>query len=173
MILYNYNSSNIYIYSHTCIRTRPENMVLAGLWLGRGKPHMPMFLKPIVKSLNNLKDVGRCIHAPGLIYLIVKNYVFGFIGIEVPSQMSIHGITICVTCDLPAHALVQNMVQFNGFYGCTFCQQPGKTVTTAQGGNVHVYPYNHEDPRGPRRTHQGCESLALEATHDKPVSHHP
>jgi len=72
--------------------------------------------------------------------------VFGFIGIDVPSQMSIHGITICVTCDLPAHALVQNMVQFNGIYGCTFCEQPGKTVTTAQGGNVHVYPYNHEDP---------------------------
>lgn len=76
MILYNYNSSNIYIYSHTCIRTRPENMVLAGLWFGRGKPHMPTFLKPIVKSLNKLKDVGRCIHAPGLIYLIVKNCVW-------------------------------------------------------------------------------------------------
>lgn len=88
---------------------------------------MPTFLKPIVKSLNNLKDVGKYIHAPGLIYLIVKNYVFGFVGIEVPSQMSIHGITICVTCDLPARALVQKTwCSSMGFMVVHFANNLGK-----------------------------------------------
>ncbi len=29
------------------------------------------------------------------------------------------------TCDLPARAAVMNVVQFNGFYGCSHCLQEG------------------------------------------------
>ena len=29
------------------------------------------------------------------------------------------------TCDLPTRAMVMNMVQYNGFYGCSHCKQKG------------------------------------------------
>lgn len=59
------------------------------------------------------------------------------------------------SCDLPARAIVQNFMQFNGYHGCGFCEQPGKTITTRKGGHVHVFPYQKNSPKEPRRTHQG------------------
>ena len=63
-------------------------------------------------------------------------------------------------------------MQFNGFYGCTFCEQPGKTVATRQDGHghVHIFPYIQQSPKGPRRTHQSCLQHAQDATAQHPVS---
>lgn len=36
---------------------------------------------------------------------------------------------IATTCDLPAKALVMNTVQYNGFFGCSQCTQPGNYLT--------------------------------------------
>lgn len=36
-----------------------------------------------------------------------------------------HATLVCVTCDLPAKAIVMNFTQFNGFYGCCHCYQKG------------------------------------------------
>lgn len=36
-------------------------------------------------------------------------------------------VLIACTCDLPARAQVMNTVQFNGYYGCTFCRQKGSS----------------------------------------------
>ena len=35
---------------------------------------------------------------------------------------------IACTCDLPARALLMNMNQFNGFYGCSKCLQKGNLI---------------------------------------------
>ena len=98
-------------------------------------------------------------------------------GVEVvpppPLQpITLHGFSICVAADLPARASVQNIMQFNGFYGCTFCEQPGKTVATRQDGHghVHIFPYIQQNPKGPRRTHQSCLQHDQEATAQHPVS---
>ena len=56
------------------------------------------------------------------------------------------------TCDLPAKCLVTNSMQFNGKHGCWHCLQRGSTYCTEGGGNCHVYPFNAEDPSGPKRT---------------------
>ena len=32
---------------------------------------------------------------------------------------------VCCTCDMVAKATLMNMQQFNGFYGCPVCLQPG------------------------------------------------
>ena len=34
-------------------------------------------------------------------------------------------LVVAFTCDLPARATVMNMVQYNGFYGCSHCKQKG------------------------------------------------
>ena len=41
------------------------------------------------------------------------------------SKADCHAILLCTTCDLPARAMILNMVNFNGFYSCCFCLQPG------------------------------------------------
>ena len=43
------------------------------------------------------------------------------------SIIECHALLLCSTCDLPAKALVMNMIQFNGFYGCSHCMQKGIT----------------------------------------------
>lgn len=72
--------------------------------------------------------------------------------------------------DLPARCLVCNSVQFNGFYGCLRCRQPGKSLKTKKGGHVHVYPFNEEDPSGPVRTKMGIMRDAQQAVQEKSKS---
>ncbi len=76
---------------------------------------------------------------------------------------------ICASCDLPARALVQNFIQFNGAYGCSFCEQPGKSYHTDRGGTVHVFPYNLTSPNGPRRTNRSCIEHAKIASLDHKI----
>ena len=46
---------------------------------------------------------------------------------------------VASTLDLPARAIVANMLQFNGRYGCHYCEQEG---TTALGNPLHRWwPY--------------------------------
>lgn len=41
------------------------------------------------------------------------------------SQYTCHAVLIACTCDLPARAMVMNIVQFNGNHGCSHCKQKG------------------------------------------------
>ena len=61
-------------------------------------------------------------------------------------------ILLAGTCDLPAKCLVQNFKQFNGFYGCGKCLQPGSTYTLGQSSRKHVYFYEPANPTGPLRS---------------------
>ncbi len=79
--------------------------------------------------------------------------------IDQPFTLTVHAI--CFSCDLPARALVQNFIQFNGIYGCCFCEQPGVVVSTDKGGNVTTFPYQQEDPNGPARSQQKCIEHAM------------
>ena len=88
-------------------------------------------------------------------------------GVADPFVMTAH--VICCTCDLPAKALVQNILQFNGAYGCGFCEQPGKNLRTANGGNVRIFPYQHESPKGELRTAAACVNYAEEAVETNSV----
>ncbi|CAF0902103.1 unnamed protein product [Brachionus calyciflorus] len=45
------------------------------------------------------------------------------------------------------------MKQFNGFFGCTKCYQPGESLKTKNNGTVHVYPYKIYNAEGPLRDH--------------------
>ena len=61
--------------------------------------------------------------------------------------------------DLPAHAIVLNMKQFNGKYGCSFCLDEGVTLP---GDPLHrFWPTS-----GPDRTHQSILENARKAISD-------
>ena len=62
-----------------------------------------------------------------LINMNVQNVTCVGIPIVLPdkSKADCHAILLCTTCDLPARAMILNMVNFNGFYSCCFCLQPG------------------------------------------------
>ena len=117
------------------LRMLKENTLFAGLWFGEIKPNMQLFLKPLVKELSRLETSGIKVSSP--LY---------------PQPFVSRVILLAGTCDLPAKCLVLNSVQFNGYYGCSKCLQPGITWNTSARGHVHVYPYDVSDPSGPKRT---------------------
>ena len=44
------------------------------------------------------------------------------------------------------------------------CKQAEGTVKTIKGGHVHAFPFNNNDPKGPKRTHTGTLEDSHEAT---------
>ena len=47
--------------------------------------------------------------------------------VKVPSGETVRsrGALLCVSVDLPARAIVNNFIQYNGYYGCGQCLQKG------------------------------------------------
>ena len=104
-----------------------NSMLLAGVWFGQDKLFMLTFLKPFHTVFHQLETSGVCI-----LNLSGK-------------EITLRAILLCGTCDLPACCSVCNSTQFNGFYGCLRCWQPGKSVRTGKCGYVHVFPFNEND----------------------------
>ena len=102
-------------------RFKRENMILAGLWFGKTKPAVNIFLNSFRKSLKKLCR-GISVNIPNSNDLL-----------------QVKGIVICRTCDLVAKCHFLNMKQFNGDYGCQNCNEKGLTID-----HVYVYPYSNE-----------------------------
>ena len=86
-------------------------------------------------------------------------------GRQDPLNLTVH--ILCSSFDLPARALVQNFNQFNGAFGCGFCEQPGRSFQTEKGGTVRVFPYSL--PFGPVRTKDSSIRHAKEAIKEHKV----
>ena len=96
------------------------------------------------------------------------------VGIEVHppglhTPFHVKAYTICASFDLPARASALNVIQYNGEYGCNFCEQLGKSLRTERGGTVHVFPYQLSLPKGPIRTHSTQKDHARKAVEDQSV----
>lgn len=126
-------------------RFQKENMILAGLWYGESKPIMLNFLKPFHTALSKLETDGIEAKSPSGENLISK------------------AILLLGTCDMPAKCMVCNSTQYNGFFGCLKCKQPGISVRTSKGGIVHAFPFESSDPTGPARTHEQTREHARQA----------
>ena len=98
---------------------RAKNMLLLGLWFGE-KPHMNTFLKPFVMECSRLQNEG---------------FVFS----TEPQPRKVVPLLFCG--DAPARAIVRNSKQFNGEYGCDWCESPGVTLRTGDGPPTRYYPY--------------------------------
>ena len=73
-----------------------KNILLLGLWFGQ-KPVMNTFLKPFVEECRKLKSIG-----------------FTFGNEVLPRKV----FALLLSADSPARAIVRNVKQFNGQYGC-------------------------------------------------------
>ena len=107
-IIFNTDSANLFNSSAYSIwpifsmvnelpfNVRSKELILAGLWFGKDKPNMNVFLKPFVeRGLNGLE-------------IFIEVFPF-----------------IC-SVDSVARAPVQGFVQFNGSFGCGHCLYPGQ-----------------------------------------------
>ena len=91
-----------------------ENILLAGIWQGKGKPPFQEYFRMFSQFMNALyvDGVDVCIND--------KNYC---VKLKV----------VCGTMDLPAKAELLNMSYFNGPYPCITCEEEGKTVKQGKG----------------------------------------
>ena len=93
----------------THLFSKCKELVLAGLWFGKDKPNMPIFLEPCVDQMNKLSSKG--------VQCIIN-------GVE----KCINVFTLICCVDSVARAPVQGFTQFNGAYGCGQCLYPGEWV---------------------------------------------
>ena len=126
------------------IHLRVKNMLLIGLWFGR-KPCMNTFLKPFVDESSKLENEG-----------------FLFSNEDKPRKV----VQLIFCGDAPARALVRNVKQFNGQYGCDWCESPGIAVENGNGPPVRCYP--HRTPVV-MRTARNQAKYALKASPKNPV----
>ena len=107
------------------------NKLLAGIWFGESKPSVNTFFKPAYDTMHKLFTDGILVTSP-----------------DVQGPFKSHAVLLSGTCDIPAKAIVLNMIGHNGFYGCPKCLQPGKTTKTRR-GHVHTYPFEAANPTSP------------------------
>lgn len=99
---------------------RSKNILMTGLWFGKTKPDMNTFLKPFVEECRELERTG------------FVHKVEGFTRNVFP--------LVC-SADSPARAIVKNCKQFNGKYGCDWCEHPGECVERENGPPTRYYPF--------------------------------
>lgn len=99
-------------------------LVLAGIWLGPGKPVVSKIMQPVLEKIHGLYEKGIMISTP-------------------VGHKCLKAKLLCCVFDLPARAMVLNMTQWNGNYGCTYCLDTGTQVS-------HVRIYLPNDEHRPR-----------------------
>ncbi|XP_028418505.1 uncharacterized protein LOC114543898 [Dendronephthya gigantea] len=100
-------------------KIRKQHIFLIGLWFGPSKPNILQFLEPFTSEMRRLGSVGmKWLRA----------------GVEVCSRVF---ACIC-SCDSVARCHIQNIHQFNGVNGCSWCYNPGIQIHKGQ-GHTRVY----------------------------------
>lgn len=113
------------------LRFARKNVLLAGLWLKKGDPPMPVFLKSFVIEMKKLFLEGLVVD--GIKYKIL--------------------VSSCIL-DVPAKSKVLNVTQFNGKYGCNYCYHPGSLYKERHIRYSHMQNQNYE-----RRTNESQRNL--------------
>lgn len=91
---------------------RRKEMLLCGLWFAKEKPLMNLFLSFFVNEMETLSSIGIIHRTKGI-------------------RIKIH--VLLFTVDSVARPLLQNLTQFNGKYGCTYCLNEGEVVAVGEG----------------------------------------
>lgn len=107
------------------LRFARENIILAGIWQGKGKPPMQQYLEPLCAMFNDLYENG---------------IVIDLDDIETNVKLKV----LCGTYDLPAKSSLLNMTQYNGSDSCITCEESGKIVKQGK-GHCRSFPYR-ENP---------------------------
>jgi len=131
------------------IRFSRENMLLIGIWQGKGKPPFKQFFASLGDELNSLYNGGVEVNVNGK---------------DILAKLAV----VCGVFDLPAKASILNMTYFNGKEGCITCEDPGKRVKQGK-GTSHCYPFRNIDSHYPGRNHDTVKEYMREATDKKRV----
>lgn len=124
-----------------CARFARENVILAGIWQGKGKPPFNTFIGSFCKLMNDLYDTGITEKLNG-------------------EETTVKLKVICGIYDLPTKAAILNMTQYNGSDSCITCEEPGKTVKQGK-GTSRCFPYRETAEKYPNRNQAGVK-LAME-----------
>ena len=92
-----------------------DNIALASLWFGDGKPDFEIVFQYVQREITDLKFVSH----EGFSYAANVEFVF-------------------LSADNVAKAAILNMKQFNGYFGCHLCEDEGEIVSHRQ----RIYPCN-------------------------------
>ncbi|EFX78062.1 hypothetical protein DAPPUDRAFT_320792 [Daphnia pulex] len=103
-------------------------MTLNALWFGMEKPNPNAFCKPFVDETIQLFRTG-------FKWLDKSNNVVRVSRVLFPIAIA----------DAPARAMLLNFMQFNGSYGCHYCEHPGISVIKGD-GHVRVFPITFPIP---------------------------
>lgn len=104
------------------IRYRPENILISSLFYGPKKPDPMLLFSPLAKELDECE----------ITYFDGENLV------------DFKPAIVTVSCDLPARAIVQNMVGPVGKYGCPVCLHPGNAVANLKNRTTIRYLKENE-----------------------------
>lgn len=109
-------------------RFSKKNILIWGLWQGRGKPPFNAYFQQFATDMNALYETGTDVFTPA-----------GVVRGKAAAILSSN--------DLQARAYVMNQTQHNGEGGCSTCEETGKVVKQGK-GNTRCYPYReeHEKP---------------------------
>ncbi|XP_041939023.1 uncharacterized protein LOC121700235 [Alosa sapidissima] len=117
-----FNSSFNSLWPIRCVinelpaEVRYKNVLLAGVWFGRGKPNMLTFLHQFVQDIKTTNTNGITWKHPHT-------------GLRHISRV----FPIACTCDAVAKCMLQGIHQFNGSYGCGCCLNEGLVVAKGRG----------------------------------------
>lgn len=126
-----------------------ENLLLIGIWQGKGKPPFQVLMEHVGNDLNELYNKG--------VEITVEKKV-------IKAKLSV----ICGVFDLPAKASLLNMTFYNGAESCITCEEPG--FVTKQGkGSARCYPYREVNEKAKIRTHEEVVEHMKNATAKKRV----
>lgn len=91
------------------LRVSIKNKIVYGVWFGKNKPTSDILFSTLIEELNSINQTG--------IVFQKRSITYNF-------HIQIYGIL----CDTPAKAIILNMNQFNGYFGCAYCLNPGKFI---------------------------------------------
>ncbi|XP_036147846.1 uncharacterized protein LOC118647308 [Monomorium pharaonis] len=128
-------------------RQRKENILLAGIWASVKKPVLDLFLKPFIDELKDLHQNGFECLPPGF---------------NEPITIKVH--TILSSVDSVERCALQNIHQYNGTYGCSFCLNPGEHILVGNG-----YARVYSGGKGLKRTEHQHKEDAIKAEREETV----
>lgn len=91
---------------------------------------------------------------------------------QVAESVCVKALFLDMSVDAPARAMWQAIKQFNGYYGCGKCKEPGEQLDLGPGKNgsrrrCHVYPFKKSfattSGHAGVRIHDEVKEQALEA----------
>lgn len=105
-------------------------MIMIGLWYDeKCKPSMNTFLQPFCSKLQKCFDDGIC-------------WTHSETGEKIISKV----VAPLIIADAPARAQLQNILNFNGRYGCNICEIKMKKCKKIRAEKCYrIYPFNEKD----------------------------